>query len=172
LLAGWTGFAAPNGSIRRSRDPGWIGSGHPFKNIRLEPANVFAAESLSFRKLPDGRQAAKHPGGPADQASDIMGSENLIPCWVGLIDPAGDRDALTYADGRLYAALNRISRHKRPFMWFRSFRVKLSRMAPSCALRQQNGVRVSLKIQRNSYHRLLTHQLGNNIAGVDLKRPA
>jgi hypothetical protein len=58
-----------------------------------------------------------------------MGGENLIPGRVGLIDPPGDRDALTYADGRFDAALYRICRHKRPFMWFRSFRVKLSRMA-------------------------------------------
>ena len=152
MLAGRNKLSAPDGFVRRFRGPVWVRSGHPFKNVRLEPTNVFAAESLSLRKLPDCRHAAEDPGGPTDQPSDIMGGENLIPGRVGLIDPPGDRDALTYTDGRFYAALNRVCRHKRPFMWFRSFRVKLSRMAPSCALRQQNGVRVSLKIQRNSYH--------------------
>jgi hypothetical protein len=55
-----------------------------------------------------------------------MGSENLIPCGVGFIHPPRERDTLAKASTCLDAVLNGIVRHKRPSLWFRSFRVKLS----------------------------------------------
>src|SRR5580658_7111597 len=114
---------------RRCRYPGSGAAGHPVKNIRLEPPNVLSAESLPFRKSPDGRHAAKHPRRSPNEPSNIMGGQNTIPGRVGFIHPPGDRDPLTYADAaRLDAVLIRIYRHKRPSMWFRSFRVKSPRM--------------------------------------------
>jgi hypothetical protein len=134
------------GLIWRCRNSVPGGAGHPFKNIRLEPTDVFPSESLSSRKLPDCHHAAKHPWRPPDKTSDIMGCENLIPCRVGFIHPPGDRDSLTYADAaRLDAILSRICQHKRPSMWFRSFRVKSPRMgddAPDsrCMPREVRGI--------------------------------
>ena len=160
-------------AFRRCRRPETGAAGHPLKNVRLEPPNFLAAESLFSRKLPDRRHAAKHPWRSPDEPSDIVGGENLIPCRVGFIHPPGDRDSLTYADAaRLDVVLNRICRHKRPSMWFRSFRVKLSRMARSCALCQvewcESFAENSAKL---SQHAVLTHELGEDLAGVDLERP-
>jgi hypothetical protein len=161
-----------NGLYQSCRDPGLRSAGHPFKNIRLEPTNGFSSESPFSRELPDSRDAAKYPRRPPDEASHIMGGENTIPDWVGLIHPPGDRDSLTYADAaRCDAVLNGIYRHKRPSMWFRSFRVKLPRMgnhAPDfrCVAREFRS-----KFSETLTTRLLTHELGYNLAGVDPQRP-
>ena len=161
-----------NGFVWCCHRPVTGGAGHPFKNIRLEPPNVFSAESLSSRKLPDCRHAAKHPRRPPDEASDIMCGENAIPGRVGFIHPPGDRDSLTYAEAaRLDTVLSRICRHKRPSMWFRSFRVKLPRKgddAPDfrCMAREFRGI-----FSETLTRRLLTHELGYNLAGVDPQRP-
>jgi hypothetical protein len=101
-----------------------------------------------------------------------MGGENTIPGRVGFIHPPGDRDSLTYADAaRLDAVLSRICRHKRPSMWFRSFRVKLPRLgndAPDfrCMAREFRGI-----FSETLTTRLLTHELGYNLAGVDPQHP-
>lgn len=56
-------------------------------------------------------------------------------------------------------------------MWFRSFRVKLPRMgndAPDfrCMAREYRGI-----FSETLTTRLLTHELGYNLAGVDSQRP-
>ena len=160
-----------NGFVWCCHRPVTGGAGHPFKNIRLEPPNVLSTESLSSRKLPDCCHATKHPRRAPDKASDIMGGENTIPGRVGFIHPPRDRDALRYADACLDAVLNGICRHKRPSMWFRSFRVKLPRMgndAPDfrCMGREFRGI-----FSETLTTSLLAHELGYNLAGVDPQRP-
>jgi len=57
LLAGSVWSAAPTtiGFIWRCRNPVPGGAGHPVKNVRLQPPNLFSAESLFFGKLPKRR---------------------------------------------------------------------------------------------------------------------
>ena len=103
---------------------------HPFEDVRFVPTDVFPVKVMAARDLSDRRQAHEHPPGSPDQTCDIMGREDTIPRGIRLIDPAGDRDSLSNdSAARIGATLSRICRHKRPSMWFRSFRVKLSRMA-------------------------------------------
>jgi hypothetical protein len=63
---------------------------HPGENIGTVPTNATTPETHLSRKLPQQRQCSKSPAIPPGQASDVVGSEELLPVQKLFIHPYGN----------------------------------------------------------------------------------
>jgi hypothetical protein len=106
----------------------------PIADIALQPADAAAVETLFSRKLTKHGHAEQPPSRPTSKPRDIVSAQKMLPAGKRSFT---HRERVTFlreapegahSSGEEFSGLiNDLH------VWFRSFRVKLSRMAPSCA---------------------------------------
>ena len=118
-------------------------------DIRPQPSDATAMKPPFAWESAEHRQAQHDPTRPTRQSRDIVGGEELLPGREPLIDPGRENDV---RKERAEAAAGRESSAELIndlHVWFRSFRVKLSRMRKLCTHHKEKSSAVSRKIQRN-----------------------